>query len=169
MTAPHEPNQRVLSVDPYLRGFGWALLEGPDLLVDWGIYQTKTNTPGRALARIADLLDRYTPAMLVIEDTEHPGCRRRERARLFISDICDMAKAAGVEVQPVTMQDVRERYKALGAKSKDAVAQVLADRFPELRRIRPPRRKNWMREDERMAVFDALAMTSLSRRELPAS
>lgn len=158
MIASSRPGQRVLSIDPYLRGFGWALLEGPDLLVDWGIYQTRTKQPERMLGRIADLLQRYSPDSVVVEDISRPRCRRRERARSLISDICDMARAADVAVRSVAMQDVREHYRDLGAKSKDAVAGLIASRFPELRRILPPRRKNWMREDERMAVFDAIAM-----------
>ncbi len=153
-------NQRVLAIDPYLRGFGWALLEGPDLLVDWGIYQTKTKRPERALGRIAELLNRYKPDLLVVEDTGHPGCRRRERARHLIAEIRDMARAGGVAVESIAMADVRDHHRALGTGSKDAIARLIVDRFPELQPILPPRRKNWMREDERMAVFDAVVMAS---------
>jgi len=165
MTAQDKPSQRVLAIDPYLRGFGWALLEGPDLLVDWGIYQTRTKRPERALGRIATLLHRYVPHVVVIEDTHHPQCHRRERARALISEIRDMAKSADVDVRAVAMEDVREHYRAIGAKSKDATARLVVDRFPELAPILPPRRKNWMREDERMAVFDAIAMTLMVTRD----
>lgn len=160
MTAPSKTFQRLLAIDPYLRGFGWALLEGPDLLVDWGIYQTRTKRPERALGRVAALLDRYAPHVVVLEDTHHPRCRRRGRASALISEIMDMAKASNVAVRVVPMDDVREHYRAAGARSKDAVARLVADRFSELQPILPPRRKNWMREDERMAVFDAIAMVS---------
>lgn len=158
MTAPHKRDQRVLAIDPYLRGFGWALLEGPDLLVDWGIYQARTKRPERALGRLAEILHRYAPHRVVVEEIQHPRCHRRARARALISEIYDMARAADIEVRAVPMDAVREHYRAIGAKSKDAVARLIVDRFPELQPILPPRRKNWMREDERMAVFDALAM-----------
>lgn len=162
MTAPTHAGPRVLAIDPYLRGIGWALLEGPDHLIDWGIYQTKTKRPERVLGRIADLLSRYTPEVLVVEDTEHPGCRRRDRARRLIVEIQDMARAGGVVLQPVAMADVREHYRQVDARSKDAIARILAERFPELATILPRRRKNWMREDERMAVFDAIALSGLA-------
>lgn len=158
MTASAKPGRCVLAIDPYLHGFGWALLEGPDLLVDWGIYQTRTRRPERILGRIAALLQRYEPHLLVVEDIHHPRCRRRERARLLISEIRDMARTADIPVHVVPLKDIRDHYRNLGARSKDAVAGLIALRFPELQRIRPPRRKNWMREDERMAVFDATAM-----------
>lgn len=162
MIASAKPSQCVLAIDPYLRGFGWALLEGPDLLVDWGIYQTRTKRPERILGRIATLLQRYEPQLLVVEDIHHPRCRRRERARALISEIRDMARTADIAVHFVPMKDVRNHYRDLRAKSKDAVAGLIVTRFPELQRIRPPRRKNWMREDERMAVFDAIAMAVTS-------
>jgi len=158
MTAPNRSYQRVLAIDPYLRGFGWALLEGPDLLVDWGICQTRTKKPERALGRVAAILHRYAPHLIVVEDIRHPRCRRRDRAGVLISEICDMAGAANVAVRTVAMEDVREHYRAVGAKSKNAVARLVVERFPELQPILPPYRKNWMREDERMAVFDAIAM-----------
>jgi len=158
MSAPNTSARRILAIDPYLRGFGWALLESPDLLVDWGIYQTRTKQPERMLGRIADLLNRYGPTVLVVEDTQHLRCRRRTRARTLIQEIIDMAKAADVSVRAVSMEDVRNRYAALGAKSKDSVARTVADQFPELVAILPPRRKNWMREDERLAVFDGVVM-----------
>lgn len=158
MIASHKRAERVLAIDPYLRGFGWALLEGPNLLVDWGIYQARTKQPEPALGRVAALLHRYSPQLVIIEDIRRPRCRRRERARTLISEISDMASAADVEVHAVAMEGVREHYRNLGAKSKDAVARLVVDRFPELRPILPPRRKNWMREDERMAVFDAITM-----------
>jgi hypothetical protein len=44
------------------------------------------------------------------------------------------------------------------SKTKHDIALVLADRFPELRSWRPRRRKAWMSEDERMNIFDALAL-----------
>lgn len=159
MTVPSKTFQRVLAIDPYLRGFGWVLLEGTDLLVDWGIYQTKTKKPERMLGRVAEILHQYKPHMVVVEDIQHPRSRRRNRARALIFEISDMAKAAGVVVHAVPMEEVREHHRASGAKGKDAVARLVAERFPELKPILPPPRKNWMREDERMAVFDAIAMT----------
>ena len=58
----------------------------------------------------------------------------------------------------VPMATVREHYAELGATNKDAVARLIVQQFPELERFLPPKRRPWMPEDERMAIFDALAL-----------
>ena len=37
MRHPSAKNQRVLAIDPYSNGFGFAVLEGPKRLIDYGI------------------------------------------------------------------------------------------------------------------------------------
>lgn len=48
--------------------------------------------------------------------------------------------------------------RILGHRNKAAIARALADRFPELRSRMPRVRKLWTTEDERMHIFDALAL-----------
>ena len=43
---------RVLAIDPSMRGFGFAVLEGPDRLID-------DDKDRRSLKLIADLIDQY--------------------------------------------------------------------------------------------------------------
>lgn len=53
---------------------------------------------------------------------------------------------------------IRKAFSAEGAKTKEEVAAVIAARFPELAVKVPPKRKTWMSEDSRMAIFDAAAL-----------
>ena len=58
----------VLAIDPSTRGFGFAVLEGPNRLIDWGVKETKKNKNARALKLIEDLIDVYLPNVIVVED-----------------------------------------------------------------------------------------------------
>lgn len=153
--------QRILAIDPTYRGFGYVVIEEPDQLVDWGVYQVRIKKRERALNKIADLIRHCDPDMIVLEATRHEHCRRGQRARDLIERIAALARTMGVGVRRVSMATVREHYADLGATNKDAVARLVVDRFPELESILPPRRRPWMPEDERMAVFDAVALASI--------
>ena len=76
----------------------------------------------------------------------------------MIGSIVALAKTMDVAVRCVPMAKVRDHYRKLGAKNKNTIARLIVERFPELRAYLPPPRKTWMPEDERMAVFDALAL-----------
>ena len=72
-------DQRVLSIDPSTRGFGYAVLEGPDRLIDWGVKETRTDKSKRAPASIAELIELYQPRVLVLEDYDGKGSWRCTR------------------------------------------------------------------------------------------
>ena len=46
----------------------------------------------------------------------------------------------------------------VGRRNKDQRAAAIAEQFPELLSILPPRRKIWRSEDYRMKIFDAAAV-----------
>jgi RNase H-fold protein (predicted Holliday junction resolvase) len=52
---------RVLAIDPSTRGFGYAVIEGRESLIDWGVKETKTDKNRRSLELIADLIEQYEP------------------------------------------------------------------------------------------------------------
>src|SRR3954447_637719 len=69
------PHETILAIDPTSRGFAFAVLEAPAFLVDWGerIVPAKS---GGLLLKVDELLSRYEPTLLVIEDLAVPGARR---------------------------------------------------------------------------------------------
>lgn len=42
--------KRVLAIDPNSRGFGFAVLEGPDRLIDWGVVHVRADFDGMDIA-----------------------------------------------------------------------------------------------------------------------
>jgi hypothetical protein len=149
--------KRVLAVDPTHRGFGYVLLEGPDFLVDWGVYSV-SGTKNLACARaLAQLIDLYRPDVLVLEDSSVKDCRRRARVRRLLDELGALARQRGLQVRNVSRKKVTQTFARQTSLNKNELAQVIVTRFPELTPHLPPQRKPWMSEDARMAIFDAAA------------
>src|SRR6266481_1416874 len=89
----------VLAIDPSTRGFGFALLEGPTRLIDWGVKETKTNKSRRSLKLIDDLIERYQPNVIVVEDYAGKGSRRCRRVGNLIKDILKLAMKRKIRVK----------------------------------------------------------------------
>lgn len=152
---------RVLAIDPTSRGFGFVILEGPRLVVDWGVKTGRATSIEREqqlLARIDDLIRHYRPQIIVLEKVGDSGSRRGGRVRLLIGAIGNMAAWQGIAVRRISISRVRRVFSTFGAQSKHDIACVVVMHLPEIAVRVPRRRKPWMGEDYRMAVFDAAAL-----------
>jgi Holliday junction resolvasome RuvABC endonuclease subunit len=157
MNAPIREAQRVLVIDPTSKGFGFAVLEGPTALIDWGVKHTSGDRNRKSLEQAAKLIARYQPEVLVVEDTRAKGSRRRSRACELIENLLALASAQDLRAWRVSRRKVQLSFSKSGSATKRQVAVALTERFPELEPHLPPVRKPWMSEDERMSIFDAVA------------
>jgi hypothetical protein len=144
---------RVAALDPISRGLAYAVLEGPENLVDWGIAHARLRSESHLLVRAGELLDRYVPDFLVLEDGR--GTKRRERAKRIIKRLEKLAKSRKLPVIRVSRSRVRQVLAP--ARNKQDIALALASMFPEIAPRLPRVRKPWMPEDERMNIFDAVS------------
>jgi Holliday junction resolvasome RuvABC endonuclease subunit len=156
---------RVLAIDPYSRGFGFAVLKGPDRLVDWGIKECRGEKNSECLEEIERLINYYRPDVIVVEDCSRKGSRRCSRVRELIQGVFKLALARRIKVKTVSMAKVKDRFSEVGAQTKHEIATAITKLFPELGPYLPPERKCYMSEDPRMSVFDAIGwgLSSLSR------
>ncbi len=152
-----EVTNTILAIDPTSRGFAFAVLEAPAFLVDWGerIIPAKT---GGLLRKVDELLLRYEPDLLVIEDLAAPGTRRRKRAQKEIHSLELLALKRGLAAERVSRLGVIDTFAP--GKSKFEVALRLAVTFPALAERLPRKRKAWTTEDARMNIFDALGFAA---------
>ena len=148
----------VLAIDPSTRGFGFAILEGPNRLIDWGVKETKTDKKRRTLKQIDDLIAVYLPSVIVVEDYAGKGSRRCRRIERLINDISKLASKRQIKVRSFSRARVKQTFAECGASNKQEIAIVIANRFPELVPRLPRFRKPWMSEDYRMSIFDAVAL-----------
>jgi RNase H-fold protein (predicted Holliday junction resolvase) len=91
MSRAYTKDIRVLAVDPSTRGFGFAILEGPNRLIDWGVKETKVDKNRMTMKLVADLIERYQPNVIVVEDYRGKGSRRCRRIQGLINDISKLA------------------------------------------------------------------------------
>lgn len=153
---------RILSITPSTRGFGYAVIEGDDKLVDWGAKSVNGDKNAGSLARIEKMIVFYEPKVVVLQDVK--DSRRAPRIRELIQRIAALARSRKIKVVLLSREQVRQVFFHDGQGTKYALAELLAEWFPEELGDRlPPKRRPWMTEDYRMDIFDAVALGLASR------
>lgn len=149
------PKWRTIAIDPTRRGFAFAVLEGTEGLIDWGVVRVQgEKRDERFLERLDDMLGRYKPRLLVVEDCR--DTRRGARACRWIGMAIALTGRYEMSSATVTRRRVKAAFSAYGT-TKHEIAQAIADHFPELADRLPPKRKLWLPESEAMGVFDAVS------------
>lgn len=143
----------VLAVYPNARGFAFVLFEGPGSVVDWGITEATANDrDARCLQRVARLLKKYRPDVLVLRQMWHG--RHADLAR----GLAALAAEAGIPAVVVSRRQIRLAFPTLGRATRPAIVEETIRCVPMLASLAPGRRKIWNSEDRRMGLFDAAAL-----------
>ncbi len=132
--------------------------EGSTRLVDWSTKDIRGDKETATLAKLEELLRRFEPDVLVVEDCAHPSSRRSERIALLTKEMVVTARKLGVKGHALPIAHVYRHFAESGARTKHEIATTLAMRFPGLLLRLPPKRKPWQSEDSRLGIFDAAAL-----------
>src|SRR5262245_2109637 len=97
---PTDPT-RIFALDPTTKGFGYAILETPFRLVDWGLAHVSGDKESGAVARFEELLDQFRPDIVILEDSTAPGSRRRPRVQKLLEKLQESARERGIAVHMV--------------------------------------------------------------------
>jgi RNase H-fold protein (predicted Holliday junction resolvase) len=152
------PN-RILALDPIHKGFGYAVFEPPLNLIASGLARVEGDKQAGAIVHFEKLLTDYRPNTVVLEDTKAPGSRRRHRVQRLIDALLRFASDRSITVATVSRKAVIDCFSSPEERAtKYKIAIWLAQAFPELAPKLPHPRKLWESEDERMSIFDALAL-----------
>lgn len=153
------PHALVLAIYLSTRGFAFVLFESPLAPVDWAVKDIRrARKHERSLVGIAELVERYQPGVIVLQDTSATGTARVYRIRLLNSAIVEMAENAGIETIAFSRSEVMRAFAGVGVMNKRQLAEAIAAHIPAFERYLPPPRKAWMSEDSRMSLFDAAAL-----------
>src|SRR5229473_2319040 len=117
MTAPAQ--KRILAIDPTHRGFGYAIFEGPDFLIDWGVRHVEGHKNKASTAAAGELITRYHPRIMVLEDVAAKGCRRCRRVRELVDALDRYSRERGLTVRKVTQATVKRTFFTLGIRNKN--------------------------------------------------
>lgn len=143
-------SERIIALDLRSHSFGFAVLEGGNLL-DWGVksFPGGVNAVRVPLApKVIDLIAAYVPDSLVLKVP-------RRDASDALRELKEAAESRQVPAQFLTPRTIRNVFK--GCRNKDQIAAAVCERFAELVSALPPKRKIWKSEDYRMRIFDAAA------------
>lgn len=155
--------ERRVGIWPREFGFGFAVLEGTDRLLDFGTkYMPRGYVNDDVVARVGELLAEYAPAHLVLEDVNASGCRRRPRVRDLLLHLARYAHP-GCLVAVASEAEVRKHILGRTGGNKHNIADALTARFPEIECRLPRKRRKWAKEAECMAMFDAVALVVTSK------
>jgi len=150
---------RILAIAPLSRGFGYAVMEGPDKLVAWGNKAILRDKNARSLSWVNRFIQLYRPDVLVLPNVQATDTRRAARIKTLHRKIAAMAGKQQLPVRLISVTQVRTQLLGDSKGTKFAVAQTLAAKYPvELGLRLPPKRRPWMSEDPRMDIFDAVGM-----------
>src|SRR5437867_8238803 len=144
--------KRVLALDVRPRSFGYAVFEGPGLLLDWGVqsFRHGRNAVRIPLAtKIAALLEDFQPAVVVAKEPPSRKKVNRARTRKVLELIRHKASLRGIRTRVFNRRAGRNPFGGEERLTKHKIATALADRFAELRPVLPPKRQPWDSEDHR--------------------
>lgn len=150
---------RILAIAPLSRGLGYAVMEGPTRLIACGNKAILSDKNAGSLAWVEKFTQFYQPDVLVLPDVNAADTRRAARIKTLQRKIVAVAKKCQLKVRLISVTQVRGKLLGDAKGTKQAVAQTLAEKFPEELASRlPPKRRPWTSEDPRMDIFDAVGL-----------
>ena len=154
MKRKHPP---IMAIHATAKGFGYVVMSGPFSLVDWGTRRTIKDKNAVCLARLSELLDRFDPHTLVLEDPSQNPRRSSRIQRLYLgmSGVCH---GRSIDLAVFSRADVHRCYATVGAKGWQDIAEAVARQLEPFRKLVPSRRKAWQSESRRMSIFAAAAI-----------
>ncbi len=158
MNSNRKNEARVLAIAPCVQGIGFIVFNGPRLPIDWGIKWTRNQKNAKGLAKVAELIDRYQPDVVVFEDHRGEGSRRAKRIENLLDAIAALVHRRNIETARYSRRHVRHRFAADGAATKFRIAKTIANELPELASRLPAERKIWLPEHANMSIFDAASL-----------
>jgi len=160
----HIKQFRILAVFLSTRGFGYAVMEGENTLIDYGNKVVQKDKNVHSLAQIQKVIRQNQPDVLVLLDVMAKGVHRAQRIKELHLEVVALSIKRKLKVVTIGATGVRSRLLGELVGSKHEMAELLARRFPdELASRLPPKRRTWESEDARMDIFEAVALAVVFR------
>jgi hypothetical protein len=153
---------RILAIDLRAQLLGFAVLEGPRSLLDWGRKPFRScrlsDNSTTACKKVDALLTFFAPLVVVLKHTSGRNDRDCLKNKNLIDAIKREAEMQSVELVFLTRKDVYAAFREFGIANKYEIARSISEIFPELAWKLPPNRKTWQPEHHNMAIFDAISL-----------
>ena len=117
-------------------------MEGPDELIDWGVRSASAiDKNATTLELISDILGRYQPKIIVLQDCRQGKWRRCERVGDLLWEVSRLALREHISTRLISRARLKNMFATLGAHTKHEIATVIAKRLPELAPRQPRYRR----------------------------
>lgn len=158
MTVDLRPGARILALDLHPQRYGYAVLEVPANLLDWGVrrrYRKRRPSSNSIYTCLQSLLGIWRPSFVLIKK---PSKHRTARTEKRLAGLIDTVRRSRIPTRSLTDHDVRSVFGSGSSITKYAMASMLVRQFPFLASTLPPPRKIFRSEDYRMSMFAAIAL-----------
>ncbi|HTU12433.1 MAG TPA: hypothetical protein VMG08_16195 [Allosphingosinicella sp.] len=140
------------------RGFGYVAFEGPFTVHDWGTVVARGDKNAVCLRKLEAMLDRYLPEALLLEAAGKGSSLRSDRIGRLYQAVAALAVSRSIDVHVYPFKDVQSCFAAVGARTRQEIAEAVARHVDALGPHVPRPRRAWHSEHRRMAVFCAAAL-----------
>ncbi|MFD2274038.1 hypothetical protein ACFS07_31830 [Undibacterium arcticum] len=121
---------------------------------DWGTKEVRGRDKHADGMRAAkQLIDRFHPDVLVIEDTHERGSRRFPRIRRLHRGIALYAEHRGIAMEAYPRRVIKEVFSQVGAATKYEIGCVIVRMIPAFSAWLPHKRKPWESETAAQGIF----------------
>jgi hypothetical protein len=145
--------ERLLALDLHRQRMAFALFEGPNRLLDWGVKSFRGGVNAVKVpygTKIARLLSECQLHAVILK--AGAGGRVAQKSMMVES----RARSCRVPVRYITRHAIQQAFSPSNTKYERA--QLVATAFPELEDRLPKKRKPWQSEHYQMSIFDATAL-----------
>ena len=156
---PTSKSNVILALYPHANGFGYAYMENPRKLLEYGTVRINPICNRSVMNRIRNSMDFLRPSIVLVQDPEAKSSRTGRRVKRLIRKIVLYAQELNLPVHQYSRDQIRQVFSQFQAKTKYEISQIIIGEFKELEMKSPKPRKLWMSEHHNMPIFDALSLS----------
>jgi Holliday junction resolvasome RuvABC endonuclease subunit len=151
-----QENPVLLALYPNSIGIGYACLQVPERLFDFGVTSVKPRSNSKLIKRAERFMDYYKPKIILIKEKETSN--RSHRVNKLIEAIITLSGEKGLPVYRYTRQQIKDVFEIFGAHTKFEMMQKICKMLPDLEHRAPKERQWYEKEDYNMALFHAVSL-----------
>lgn len=113
-----------LALYPNARGLGYACLELPNNLIEYGIVTVRPMSNERTLKRMEKFIDFFKPEVIIVRDADVSSSSATRMSGLLVG-IRKLALKRNLPEHSYARQQVKDVFEVFGAKTKYGIAQKI--------------------------------------------
>jgi hypothetical protein len=154
-----EENPVILALYPNAIGIGFACLQIPDHLFEFGITTAKPISNRTLLKKAEKFMDYYKPHIVILKEIRTAKMRNHK----LIDAIETLSGEKSLKVFKYTKEQIKDVFEVFGATTQYEIVQKLVTMFPDLAHRTPKPKKWYEKEDYNMGIFNAVSLAITHR------